>query len=143
VEGTGRRIRQRPTRLAKPRVDAHIEVRPSSREIRLEEGRTRAVSLLGGGIARGDHVRPTTSRGPNSGRWGPGRSGGRAESGDKIKQRVERSEGRGRGGKGTFIVAKRRGGAMPDRAGKPEEATHRQRFYVLNSSVRVRVSRVS
>jgi hypothetical protein len=36
-EGTGRRIRQRPTRLARPRVDTHIGVRPSSREIRLEE----------------------------------------------------------------------------------------------------------
>jgi hypothetical protein len=34
----GRRIRQRPTRLARPRVDAHIGVRPASREIRLEEG---------------------------------------------------------------------------------------------------------
>jgi hypothetical protein len=34
----GRRIRQRPTRLARPRVDAHIGVRPSSREIQLEEG---------------------------------------------------------------------------------------------------------
>jgi len=37
-EGAGRWIRQRPTRLARPRVDAHIGVRPSSREIRLEEG---------------------------------------------------------------------------------------------------------
>jgi hypothetical protein len=37
-EGAGRRIRQRPTRLARPCVDAHIRVRPSSREIRLEEG---------------------------------------------------------------------------------------------------------
>ena len=37
-EGAGRRIRQRPARLARPRVDAHIGVRPSSREIRLEEG---------------------------------------------------------------------------------------------------------
>jgi hypothetical protein len=36
--GPGRRIRQRPTRLARPRVDAYIRVRPSSREIRLEEG---------------------------------------------------------------------------------------------------------
>jgi hypothetical protein len=36
-ERAGRRIRQRPTRLARPRVDAHIEVRPSSREIRLKE----------------------------------------------------------------------------------------------------------
>jgi predicted metalloprotease len=40
-ERTGRRIRQRPTRLtrlARPRIDAYIGVRPSSREIRLEEG---------------------------------------------------------------------------------------------------------
>jgi hypothetical protein len=35
-KGAGRRIRQRSTRLARPRVDAHIGVRPS-REIRLEE----------------------------------------------------------------------------------------------------------
>jgi hypothetical protein len=34
----GRRIKQRPTRLARPRVNAHIGVRPSSREIRLEKG---------------------------------------------------------------------------------------------------------
>jgi hypothetical protein len=37
-EGAGRRIRQRLTRLARPRVGAHIGVRPSSRGIRLEEG---------------------------------------------------------------------------------------------------------
>ena len=40
-EGARRRIRQRPTRLtrlARSRVDAHIGVRTSSREIRLEEG---------------------------------------------------------------------------------------------------------
>ena len=37
-EGPGGRIRQRPTRLARPRFDAHIRARPSSREIRLEEG---------------------------------------------------------------------------------------------------------
>jgi hypothetical protein len=37
-EEAGRRIRQRPTRLARPRVDAHIGVRPSLREIRLERG---------------------------------------------------------------------------------------------------------
>jgi hypothetical protein len=36
-EGAGRRIRQRPTRLARPRIDAYIGVRPSSREIRLKE----------------------------------------------------------------------------------------------------------
>jgi hypothetical protein len=37
-EGAGRRIRQRPTRLARPHIDARIGVRPSLREIRLEEG---------------------------------------------------------------------------------------------------------
>jgi hypothetical protein len=37
-EGAGCRIRQRPTRLIRLRVDAHIRIRPSSREIRLEEG---------------------------------------------------------------------------------------------------------
>jgi len=40
-EGAGRRIRRRPTRLtrlARPRTDIHIRVRPSSRDIRLEEG---------------------------------------------------------------------------------------------------------
>jgi hypothetical protein len=31
-EGAGRRIRQRPTNLARPRVDAYMGVRPSSRE---------------------------------------------------------------------------------------------------------------
>jgi len=36
-EGAGRRIMQRLTRLARPRVDAHIGVRPTSRETRLEE----------------------------------------------------------------------------------------------------------
>jgi hypothetical protein len=33
------------------------------------KGRIRAVSLLGGRTASGDHVRPTTSRGLNSGGW--------------------------------------------------------------------------
>src|SRR5438046_2775076 len=37
-ERAGRRIRQQPTRLARPHIDAYIGVRPSSREIRLEEG---------------------------------------------------------------------------------------------------------
>jgi hypothetical protein len=32
------RIRQRPTRLARPRVDVYIGVRPSSRKFWLEEG---------------------------------------------------------------------------------------------------------
>jgi len=36
--GAGRGIRQRPTRLARPHVDTHIGVRPSLREIWLEEG---------------------------------------------------------------------------------------------------------
>jgi hypothetical protein len=66
-EGAGRRIRQRPTRLARPRVDAHIGIRPSSRKFGSRKGRIRAASLLGSRIAPGDHVRPTTSRGLNSG----------------------------------------------------------------------------
>ena len=36
-EGPGRKIRQRPTRLARPRIDAHLGVRSSSREIQLKE----------------------------------------------------------------------------------------------------------
>jgi hypothetical protein len=44
--GPGAGFRQQPTRLARPRVDACIGVRPSSREIRLEEG-TNLSSLLG------------------------------------------------------------------------------------------------
>jgi hypothetical protein len=62
-------------------------------------------------------VRPTTSCGLNSGGWTARPVRGKVESGDKIKERVECSEDRGRGGKGSFIVAKRRGGAMPDQAG--------------------------
>src|ERR1700733_10593981 len=45
--GAGRRIRQRPTRLARPRVDAHMGVRPSSREIRLEEGTNQSSEPAG------------------------------------------------------------------------------------------------
>jgi hypothetical protein len=46
-ERVGRRIRQRPTRLVRPRVDAHLGVRPSSREIRLEEGTNRSSEPAG------------------------------------------------------------------------------------------------
>jgi hypothetical protein len=49
-EGAGRRIRQRPTRLtrlARPRVNAHIGVRPSSREVRLEEGTNQSSEPAG------------------------------------------------------------------------------------------------
>jgi hypothetical protein len=49
-EGAGRRIRQRPTRvirLARPRVDARIGARPSSREIRLEEGTNQSSEPAG------------------------------------------------------------------------------------------------
>ena len=67
------------------------------------------------GIASGDHVRPTSHAGRIQEAGRPGHSGGRAESGDKIKERVECSSGRGRGWKESFIVAKRRGDAMPDR----------------------------
>jgi hypothetical protein len=49
------------------------------------KGRIRAASPLGGGIKNGDHVRPTTSRGLNSGGWAARPVRGRAESGDKIK----------------------------------------------------------
>jgi hypothetical protein len=63
------------------------------------KGRIRVASLLGGRIARGDHVRPTTSRGLNSGGWAARPVQGRAESGDEIKERVECSSGRGPGGK--------------------------------------------
>jgi hypothetical protein len=95
------------------------------------QGRIRAASLLGGRIARGDHVRPTTSRGLNSGGW-------RAESGDKIKWRVKCSSGRGRGEKGSFIVAKRRVARCPIGRAKPEEAAHRQRFYKENHTFEYR-----
>jgi hypothetical protein len=74
------------------------------------KGRIRAASLLGGRIASGDHVRPTTSRRLNSGGWAARPAKGEGRERDKIKQRVECSEGRGRRGKGTFIVAKRREG---------------------------------
>jgi hypothetical protein len=46
-EGAGRRTRQRSTRLARPRIDAHIGVRPSSREIRLEEGKNQSSEPAG------------------------------------------------------------------------------------------------
>jgi len=50
VEGKreeGRRIRQRPTKLARQRVDAHIGARPSSREVRLEEGTNQSSEPAG------------------------------------------------------------------------------------------------
>jgi hypothetical protein len=47
--GAGRRIRLRPIRLARPRVDAHIGVRPSSRDIRLEEGTNQGSEPAGKG----------------------------------------------------------------------------------------------
>src|SRR6202012_530824 len=43
------------------------------------KGRIRAASLLGGRIASGDHVRPTTSRRLNSGGWAARPVRGRAE----------------------------------------------------------------
>ena len=46
-EGAGRRIRQPPTRLARPRVDGHIGIRPSSREIQLEEGTNQSSEPAG------------------------------------------------------------------------------------------------
>jgi hypothetical protein len=46
-EGPGRRIRQRPTRLARPRINAHVGVRSSSREIQLEQGTNQSSELAG------------------------------------------------------------------------------------------------
>jgi hypothetical protein len=46
-EGAGCRIGQRPTRLARPRADAHIGVRPSLREIWLEEGTNQSSEPAG------------------------------------------------------------------------------------------------
>jgi hypothetical protein len=110
-EGAGRRFR--PHRPGCPGCPGRASTPTSESDHRRgkfgsRKGRIRAASLLGVGIASGDHVRPTTSRGLNSGGWAARPVRGRAESGDKIKERVECSEGRGRGGKGSFIVAKRR-----------------------------------
>jgi hypothetical protein len=68
-EGPGRRIRQRPTRLARPRIDAPSESDHRRGKFGSRKGRIRAASLLGGGILSGDHVRPTTLRGLNLGGW--------------------------------------------------------------------------
>ena len=46
------------------------------------------------------------SRGLNSGGWAAWPVRGRAESSDKMKQKVECSKSRGRRGKGSFIIAK-------------------------------------
>jgi hypothetical protein len=46
-EGAGCKIRRRPTRLARPRVDAYIGIRPLSREIRLEEGTNQSSEPAG------------------------------------------------------------------------------------------------
>jgi hypothetical protein len=74
----------------------------------LRKGRIRAASLLGGGTPE---RRPCETNDVTRAEFrrlgGPAGQGGRAE-------RVECSEGRGRGGKGTFIVAS---GAMPDQVG--------------------------
>ena len=67
-----------------------------------KKGRIRAASLLGGGSRAGNHVGPTTSRGLNSGGWAARPVRGRAESGDKITERVDckfRSWALGEGGK--------------------------------------------
>jgi hypothetical protein len=44
-ETARRRIKQQPTRLTRPRVDAHTGIRPSSREIRLEKGTNQSNEL--------------------------------------------------------------------------------------------------
>src|SRR3984957_8300841 len=46
-EGAGRRIRQRPTRLARPRVATYSKVRPPPREMRLEEGTNQSSEPTG------------------------------------------------------------------------------------------------
>jgi hypothetical protein len=111
--GARRRIRLRPTRLtrpARPRVDAHVGGRPSSREIRLEEGMNQSSEPARRwdpkrGPCETDDV--TRAKFRRLGR--PAGHGGRAESGDKIKEKGRmqfRSWARGEEG---LIVAKRRG----------------------------------
>ena len=58
------------------------------------KGRIRTASLLGGGIAREDHVRPTTSRGLNSGGWAarPVQGGGQRAGRMQFRSRA-RGEG--------------------------------------------------
>ena len=56
-EGAGRRIKQRPTRLARLRVDAYIGVRPSSREIRLEKGTNQSSEPARGRIESSDKIK--------------------------------------------------------------------------------------
>jgi hypothetical protein len=68
-EGAGRTIRQRPTRLARPRVDSHIGVRPSSREIRLEEGTKQSSEPAGRWDQEREPYETDESRGLNSGGW--------------------------------------------------------------------------
>jgi hypothetical protein len=81
-EGAGRRIRQRPTRLARPRVDAHIGVRPSSREIRLEEGTNQSSEPAGRwDRARGPCETDDVTRAEFRRLGSPAGPGGRAESG--------------------------------------------------------------
>jgi len=95
-ERRGCRIRQRPTRLARPRVDVHIGVRPSSREIQLEEGTNQSSEPAGredrergpceiDEVTRGEFRRLRDSAGQGEGQ--------RAAT----KERVEWSEGRGPG----------------------------------------------
>jgi hypothetical protein len=80
------------------------------------KGRIRAVSPAGRwDRARGPCETDDVTRAEFRRLGGPTGQGG-SESGDKITERVECSSGRGRGGKESFIVAKRRGDAMPDRA---------------------------
>jgi hypothetical protein len=73
----GRRIRQRPTKLARSRVDARIGIRPSSREIRLEEGTNQSSEPAGRwdckrGPCEIDDVTRAEFRGPG----GPASHGG-------------------------------------------------------------------
>ena len=85
-EGAKRKIKQRPIKLARLRVDAHIRVRPSSKEIQLRGGRIRAASVLGGGIAsRGPCETDDVTRAEFRRLGSLDGQGGRTESGEKIK----------------------------------------------------------
>ena len=117
--GARRRIRQRLTRLtrlARPHVNAYIGVRPSSREVRLEEGTNQSSEpTRRWDRARGPYETDDVTGAKFMRLGGPAGQGG-GESGNKITERVECSSGGGRGGKESFILAKRRGDAMPERA---------------------------
>ena len=83
-------------------------------EIRLEEGTNQSSEPTGRwDRERGPCETDDVTRAEFRRLGGPASQGEGRESGDKITERVECSSGRG--GKESFIVAKRRGDAMPDR----------------------------